>query len=60
MSKSKQWVGYDNVKSIKAKVNYAKKNNLAGVMMWSIDYDDHKNACGGGKFPLLKAIRDAL
>lgn len=60
MSKGNQWVGYDNVKSIKAKVNYAKQNNLAGVMMWSIDYDDHKNACGGGKFPLLKAISDSL
>ncbi|CAA9997852.1 unnamed protein product, partial [Nesidiocoris tenuis] len=33
---------YDNPKSVKEKINYSVKNNLGGVMVWSVDQDDDK------------------
>lgn len=55
-----QWIGYDNVRSIKLKAAYAKNNKLAGVMIWSVNGDDRANVCGQGQFPLLNAIRSEL
>ncbi len=37
--KSKQWISYENSQSVSAKANYVMKNNLAGLMMWSIKQD---------------------
>jgi chitinase len=59
MYKGNQWVGFDNPRSIGVKVEYAKSLNLGGVMIWSIETDDFKGI-GGTKFPILKAIRQAL
>lgn len=58
--KENQWIGYDNVQSIQAKTKYAKSMNLAGVMVWAMNGDDHSNVCGGGNYPLLSAINAAL
>lgn len=55
-----QWVGYENPQSVKVKADYAIANNLAGVMIWSIEDEDHKNVCGGGVYPLMNAIKNAL
>ncbi|KAH9416601.1 Cht9p [Dermatophagoides pteronyssinus] len=52
----RQWVGYDNVKSIEIKANYAKAMGLAGGMIWSIETDDFGGHCGQ-RYPLLNAIR---
>ena len=30
------WIGYDNVKSVKNKVRYLKKNNFGGVIVWYV------------------------
>ena len=49
-----QWVGFDNVKSIEAKVEYAYDQGLAGVMAWSIDTDDFLGDCNGPTYPLLR------
>lgn len=54
--KGNQWWGYDNPQSIRAKSEYAVSKNLAGVMMWSMDYEDAHNQCGTGWNPLLVAI----
>lgn len=35
-------ITYDNEKSIKMKIEYAMKNNLGGVMIWSVDQDDEE------------------
>ncbi|CAH1365834.1 unnamed protein product [Tenebrio molitor] len=59
MYKGNQWVGFDNPRSIGVKVEYAKSLNLGGVMIWSIETDDFKGI-GGTKFPILKAISQAL
>ncbi|KAL2712674.1 acidic mammalian chitinase-like isoform X1 [Vespula squamosa] len=54
-----QWVGYDNVQSIKEKAEYAKANGLGGAMLWSIETDDFHGACGE-KYPLLKILNNVL
>lgn len=55
-----QWVGYDDVRSIRLKASFAKKMRLAGVMVWSVNGDDRANVCGQGTFPLLQAVRTEL
>lgn len=54
------WIGYDNAQSIGAKVHYAVGQRLAGVLTWTLDYDDAYGACGGGALPLLKAVNAAI
>lgn len=58
--KGNQWMGYDNPQSIRIKTQYAVQKNLAGVMMWSIDYEDRHNRCGTGYNPLLSAIAQVI
>lgn len=49
--KEDQWVGYDNVKSITYKTQYAKSSSLGGIMFWALDLDDFKGTfCGQGSF----------
>ena len=57
--KGNQWVGYDNVKSIELKTEFALRKGLAGVMIWSIETDDFKGVCGE-TFGLLKAMNRGL
>lgn len=58
--KGNQWWGYDNVQSIRIKSQYAVQKNLAGVMMWAVDYEDNLNRCGQGVNPLLAAIATVI
>lgn len=58
--KDDQWVGYDDVDSVKIKARYIKENNLGGAMFWSIDLDDFHGKCGHGRSPLIKSVRDLL
>lgn len=55
--KNTEWIGYDNAQSITIKTTYAKTKGLAGVMIWSIESEDHQNVCGGGAYPLLNAVK---
>lgn len=55
-----QWIGYDNALSVQTKAQYAIDKNLGGIMVWAIDYEDHKNICGGGANPLLDTINRVL
>ncbi|XP_011310397.1 chitinase-3-like protein 1 [Fopius arisanus] len=59
MSKGNQWVGYDNVKSIAGKAKLIKDLDLAGAMVWSVDFDDFRGICGE-KYPLLKTVNAVL
>ncbi|ESO96380.1 hypothetical protein LOTGIDRAFT_227027 [Lottia gigantea] len=52
------WVGYDNPKSIKAKVKWMIIEGYGGAMFWSLDFDDFSGKfCKKDKFPLLKAMQ---
>ncbi|XP_063223198.1 chitinase-3-like protein 1 [Bacillus rossius redtenbacheri] len=55
-----QWIGYDNVKSIKIKSEYLKEKQFGGAMVWSLETDDFRNVCGEGKNPLLHTINAVL
>ncbi|XP_054279682.1 uncharacterized protein LOC128997901 [Macrosteles quadrilineatus] len=37
---SKTFLGYENKKSLEAKVQYAVKKNVGGLMIWSVELDD--------------------
>ena len=60
--KDKDWVGFDNPKSLIYKIdNVVKKNSLRGVMFWAIDLDDFSGQhCGQGKYPLMNAVKEYL
>lgn len=55
-----QWVGYDNVQSIYKKVQFINRYNLGGAMVWTLDADDFRGLCKGGKYPLLNALNKGL
>lgn len=55
-----QWIGYDNPLSIRMKTEFAVKKQLAGVMIWAVDYEDKDNVCGQGPNPLLNAINNVI
>ncbi|KAG8229434.1 hypothetical protein J437_LFUL000956 [Ladona fulva] len=56
----RQWIGYDDMESIKVKAQYVAKMGLKGAMVWSIETDDFHGGCHGQKFPLMHAIWDGL
>ncbi|XP_063070826.1 acidic mammalian chitinase-like isoform X2 [Engraulis encrasicolus] len=55
------WAGYDNVKSFNIKIDWLKKNNFGGAMVWSLALDDFSGTfCGQGKYPLINTIKTGL
>ena len=60
MVKGIKWISYDDELSVKKKTQFAYDQGLAGVMTWSIDTDDFTGTCNGHRFPLLRAINNAL
>lgn len=58
--KGTQWVGFDTIDSAKVKADYIKSKGLGGAMFWDVATDDFNNRCGGGKFPLIRSVNNAL
>ncbi|XP_028261735.1 acidic mammalian chitinase-like [Parambassis ranga] len=59
--KLNQWVGFDNQRSIDAKVDYLKKNGIGGAAVWTLDMDDFSGQfCGQGKYPLISHLKSEL
>lgn len=55
-----QWVSFDDVENVRIKAEYLRKKNMAGGMIWSLDFDDFKGSCGCGKNPLLTVLNQVL
>ncbi|XP_055607300.1 endochitinase-like [Uranotaenia lowii] len=55
-TKNDQWVGYDDVESLKDKVKLVKGKKLGGVMVYALDMDDFKGVCGNKRYPLTSFI----
>jgi len=49
-----EWIGYDDVQSFCAKLDFLKSKNLRGAMHWAIDLDDMTT------YPMLNTIKDGL
>ena len=58
--KGNQWVGFDDVDTIKQKSEYVRDHGFGGGMIWALDLDDFNNMCGCEKYPLLKTINRVL
>lgn len=56
MIKGNEWISYDDVQSIKDKIEFLKSKRLGGVNVWQIDFDDFRGDCDEGSNPLLKTI----
>merc|ERR1711872_641604 len=54
VTKSREWVGYDDEESYKYKLDFLKKNGLRGTIVWAIDLDDMTT------YPLLNTLKKAL
>ncbi|KAL3269272.1 hypothetical protein HHI36_008350 [Cryptolaemus montrouzieri] len=55
-----QWVGFENVQSVRNKAKYIKLRGFGGAVAWTIDLDDFSNKCCEGTFPLLRALNKEL
>ena len=55
-----QWVSYDDANFLRRKMRYLKKMGLGGTLAWALDFDDFNNKCGGGRYPLLRAMKNEL
>ncbi|KAK6643069.1 hypothetical protein RUM43_004572 [Polyplax serrata] len=58
--KEDQWIGFDDERSLKTKIEWLKEEGFGGIMIWSVDMDDFKGQCGTGKYPLIKAMKGEL
>ena len=58
--KGNQWVGFDDVETIRQKSQYVIDHGFGGGMIWALDLDDFNNICGCEKYPLLRTINRVL
>ena len=58
--KDRDWLTFENERSAREKAHYARESGLAGVMAFAFHADDYLGECGGGRYPLINAMRGAL
>lgn len=55
-----QWWSVDTSETIQMKTKWAITMGLRGVMIWTVDSDDHTKYCAQNKSPLLPAVGKAI
>ncbi|ESO85832.1 hypothetical protein LOTGIDRAFT_167812 [Lottia gigantea] len=55
-----QWISFDNERSTLEKLEFIKRYDFGGVMLWNLPSDDFINSCGSGNFPMLTTIFEEL
>ncbi|XP_076455717.1 uncharacterized protein LOC143290262 [Babylonia areolata] len=58
--KTRQWVGYDDLRSVRIKAEYIRQEGLGGAMVWSLDLDDFAHLQSNSSYPLMSAVRSVL
>ncbi|MBD3615415.1 MAG: glycoside hydrolase family 18 protein [Gracilimonas sp.] len=56
----KQFISYDDEKSIEAKINYVREKNIGGVIIWDLSGGYQKEAPKGKKDLLLQKVKKEL
>jgi chitinase len=57
---NQQWVGYDDIDTVKAKSQLILDAGYGGAAIWTLDLDDFNNLCCQGANPLLNAASQVL
>ncbi|XP_055608633.1 endochitinase-like [Uranotaenia lowii] len=52
---SEEWIGYEDERSLKAKIQWAVNKKLAGIYAFSLDLDDYRGKCGQA-YPLTRVL----
>ncbi|GLG97487.1 Chitinase 5 [Gryllus bimaculatus] len=58
--RGRDWLGYEDVRSLRMKAGFALRRGYAGLMMWAVGEDDVRGACGRGRFPMLHVLATAM
>uniref|UniRef100_A0A6P4FPT3 chitinase n=1 Tax=Drosophila rhopaloa TaxID=1041015 RepID=A0A6P4FPT3_DRORH len=58
--RQRQWVGYEDTRSLSLKAQYVMDHHLGGIMIWSLESDDFRGTCGQQRYPLLHEINRVL
>ncbi|KAI1696874.1 glycosyl hydrolases family 18 domain-containing protein [Ditylenchus destructor] len=53
----REWISFEDVRTVVAKAQYAKGLGVAGVMVYDLNSDDANATCGQGKYPLINACQ---
>eukprot|EP00928_Gymnodinium_smaydae_P046612 TRINITY_DN3105_c0_g3_i1.p1 TRINITY_DN3105_c0_g3~~TRINITY_DN3105_c0_g3_i1.p1 ORF type:complete len:1251 (-),score=136.36 TRINITY_DN3105_c0_g3_i1:411-4163(-) len=56
-----EWIGYDDVQSLRAKMEFVNLRGLRGTMVWALDLDDFAGTYSdSARYPLISFVRQSL
>ncbi|ALC42082.1 CG5210 [Drosophila busckii] len=54
------WISYEDPDTAADKAGYVRSNNLGGVALYDLSYDDFRGLCTQDKYPILRAVKYRL